>query len=198
ITAEVRALLLEALPPPMESPTSPGTPRPWGWMVASVALAIALASTGLWWRDFSMLRAMAKDVEQLRVEVAQRASAAVSPPVAEAAPTGAPAPVDTAGPRDSAGAADSVPPADSAGPGPGAVTTASATLPAGPVRVAALQPDGKPLVLTVPYGADALGGSRLEVIRQLLDRLTRQAGGGLVDIKTYPGRFCLMGNATDG
>src|SRR6185437_9111164 len=144
ITAEVRALLLEALPPPMESPTSPGTPRPWGWMVASVALAIALASTGLWWRDLSMLRAMAKDVEQLRGEVAQRASAPVSPRLAEAAPTRA------------------SPPGDTAGPGPGAVTTASATLPAGPARVAALQPDGKPLVLTVPYGADALGGSRLE------------------------------------
>jgi len=70
--------------------------------------------------------------------------------------------------------------------------------PAGPARVAALQPDGKPLVLTVPYGADALGGSRLEVVRQLLELLTRQGTGGVVDIKTYPGRFCLMGNATDG
>ena len=198
ITAEVRALLLEALPPPMESPTSPGTPRPWGWMVASVALAIALASTGLWWRDLSMLRAMAKDVEQLRGEVAQRASAPVSPRLAEAAPTRASPPVDTARPGDSAGVADSAAPADAAGPGPGAVTTASATLPAGPARVAALQPDGKPLVLTVPYGADALGGSRLEVVRQLLERLTRQGTGGVVDIKTYPGRFCLMGNATDG
>src|SRR5262249_22918666 len=41
ITAEVRALLLEALPPP---PTDTVVPRkaqrPWGWIVASVALAI--------------------------------------------------------------------------------------------------------------------------------------------------------------
>ena len=185
ITAEVRALLLEALPPAAESATQRG-PRPWGWLVASVALVIALASTGLWWRDLSVLRAMAKDVEQLRVEVAQRDAAESAARVAAAARAGAPAS------DDSAAAADS----GTAGP---AVTTASASLPApGPTRVSALQPDGKPLVLTVPYGADALGGSRLEVIRQLLDRLTRQAGGGLVDIKTYPGRFCLMGNPTDG
>jgi CheY-like chemotaxis protein len=186
ITAEVRALLLEALPPPAESAAALRAPRPWGWVVASAALAIALASTGLWWRDLSVLRGMARDVEQLRVEIAQRDSAQASPRVAEAAPSGAPTPEDTAGG------------ADSGALGPGAVTPASAALPAAPTRVSALQPDGKPLVLTVPYGADALGGSRLDVVRQLLDRLGRQGTGGVVDIKTYPGRFCLMGNPTDG
>jgi hypothetical protein len=43
-----------------------------------------------------------------------------------------------------------------------------------------------------------LGGTRLDTIRQLLDRLTRQNVTGVVEIKTYPGRFCLMGNPTDG
>src|SRR5262249_37679943 len=48
ITAEVRALLLEALPPvtpPAESPPSPPARASiqWGWVVASAALAIALA-----------------------------------------------------------------------------------------------------------------------------------------------------------
>jgi CheY-like chemotaxis protein len=186
ITAEVRALLLEALPPPGESAAAPRASRPWGWVVASVALVIALASTGLWWRDLSVLRAMAKDVEQLRVEVAQRDSAQAAPPVAEAAPAGAATSEDTAGGGDSGTL------------GAGAVTTASAALPAGPTRVSALRPDGKPLVLTVPYGADALGGSRLDVVHQVLDRLARQGTGGVVDIKTYPGRFCLMGNPADG
>lgn len=198
ITAEVRALLLEALPPPAESVVTPPAARPWGWVVASVALLIALASTGLWWRDLSLLRGMAKDVEQLRAEVAQHEAAQSSSRVAETAPSGTsalgPSGASSALEENAPGAAGSGTPAV-AGP---AVTTASASLPAAPARVSALQPDGKPLVLTVPYGADALGASRLEVVRQLLDRLTRQGTGGTVDIKTYPGRFCLMGNPTDG
>jgi hypothetical protein len=54
------------------------------------------------------------------------------------------------------------------------------------------------MVVPVPYGSDALGGARLEAIRQLLDRLARQNSSAIVEIKTYPGRFCLMGNPTDG
>ena len=55
ITAEVRALLLEALPPtppvPEAAPTSPQQPSAqWGWIVASISLAIALATTALWWQ----------------------------------------------------------------------------------------------------------------------------------------------------
>src|SRR5689334_13668941 len=49
ITAEVRALLLEAFPPasPPEqaAPTPPRSGTQWGWIVASIALAIALATT---------------------------------------------------------------------------------------------------------------------------------------------------------
>jgi hypothetical protein len=54
------------------------------------------------------------------------------------------------------------------------------------------------LVLTVPYGTEALGGPRLEVVRQLLERLVRENHRGVVDVKTFTGRFCLIGNATDG
>jgi hypothetical protein len=50
----------------------------------------------------------------------------------------------------------------------------------------------------VPYAADALGGARLELIRQFLYRLARQKVTGTVDIRTYPGRFCLVGNALEG
>jgi hypothetical protein len=53
-------------------------------------------------------------------------------------------------------------------------------------------------VVPVPYGADALGGARLEIIRQLLYRLAHQKIGGVVDIKTFPGRFCLVGSAAEG
>ena len=196
ITAEVRALLLEALPPPpTESGAQPKSSPPWGWVVASVALVIALASTGLWWRDLNVLRGMAKDIAQLRVEVAQAARPA--PPVAKAPPAageGAGTGAATEGTDFGTGAPDV------GTAGAPVATPASASLPAQGAftRPAALPTDGKPLVLTVPYGADALGGTRLDVIRQLLDRVTRQGTGGVVDIKSYPGRFCLMGNPTDG
>jgi CheY-like chemotaxis protein len=193
ITAEVRALLLEALPPSvpgaghsLES-APPKSPRQWGWLVASVALVIALVSTGLWWRDLTVLRAMATDLAQLRVEMAQLAAAA-SPHLAQALPQ---APVRSqAGGTGASGAASGA----AASAAPASLSGQTTT----PTRIAALQPDGKPLVLTVPYGAEALGGARLEVIRQLLDRLSRQGTAAAVDIKTYPGRFCLMGNPTDG
>jgi len=56
----------------------------------------------------------------------------------------------------------------------------------------------KPIVQVVPYGEDALGGPRLESLRQLLDRLLAQGYRGTVDIKVFPGRFCLVGNPTEG
>ncbi|HWF98805.1 MAG TPA: response regulator [Steroidobacteraceae bacterium] len=56
----------------------------------------------------------------------------------------------------------------------------------------------KPLVLAVPYGADALGGSRLEVIRQVLSRLVADHVGGVVEIRSFAGKFCLKGDPVDG
>jgi CheY-like chemotaxis protein len=55
-----------------------------------------------------------------------------------------------------------------------------------------------PLVLEVPYGADALGGSRLGVIRQLLERLVAGHVSGLVQIRTFAGRFCLTVDPAGG
>jgi CheY-like chemotaxis protein len=195
ITAEVRALLLEVLPPiPVDAPGPRTVQRPWGWIVASVALAIALASTALWWRDLTLLRAMATDMAQLRTEVAHSAASA-SPRVAEVLPPASAREAEATN-------ADAGAPGATATTAP-VVTTAAPGLPAAPAgasqaRKSGPQADGKPLVLAVPYGSDALGGSRLDTIRQLLDRLTRQGASGVVDIKTFPGRFCLMGNPTDG
>jgi len=194
ITAEVRALLLEALPPPPADTVVPRkAQRPWGWIVASVALAIALASTALWWRDLTLLRSMAKDMAQLQGEVARLASPP-PPRVVEALP---PATDDA----DAAGSPGAGTVADS-GAG-GIASPAAASVSAQPAamqstRRGALPADGRPLVIAVPYGSDALGGSRLDALRQMLDRLTRQGTSGVVDIKTFPGRFCLMGNPTDG
>ena len=56
----------------------------------------------------------------------------------------------------------------------------------------------KPLVLQVPYGADDLGGPRLAVIRQMLDRLVADHVSAAVQIRTFAGRFCLKGDPVNG
>jgi CheY-like chemotaxis protein len=81
-------------------------------------------------------------------------------------------------------------PAPAAVPGPGS---------AGSVSQQSVQsPLPKPLVLAVPYGADALGGSRLGVIREMLNRLVADHVRGVVQIRSFAGRFCLKGDPVDG
>jgi CheY-like chemotaxis protein len=159
ITSEVRALLLESLPPPapLSEPAPEALPArpqvPWAWIVASAALLIALTSSALWWRSVRVL-------ERLEAQVAQLSALSSA---ARAAPAAAAA---------SAAAATSA-----------AVTAAD---------------DSKPVVIPVPYGAEPLGGTRLELIRQQLYRLVRQKVTGVADLKTFAGRFCLVGSAPEG
>ena len=169
ITGEVRALLLESLPPLPEAGAPPpraATPA-WAWWVAGAALAMALLSTALWWRTVRTLDGLTIQLTQLREHQDAQALAAVAP----------------------AGAAAATP-AAAAQPS----TPQSAALAAG----TGIPSDSKPLVVPVPYGADALGGARLELISKLLYRLARQKVTGVVDIRTSAGRFCLVGNALDG
>jgi CheY-like chemotaxis protein len=56
----------------------------------------------------------------------------------------------------------------------------------------------RPLVLEVPYGAEALAGRRLRAIRALLHRLAADHVSGTVSIRTYAGRFCLDGDPVRG
>ena len=58
--------------------------------------------------------------------------------------------------------------------------------------------EAKPTIMSVPYGSEALGGARLEAVRQLVYRLVRDNASGVVDVKTFAGRFCLVGNSVDG
>jgi CheY-like chemotaxis protein len=155
ITAEVRALLLESLPPPPLSPTpEPAPPSqriPWPWIVASAALAVALASSALWWRSVKLLERLEAEVTELRTQQAVPWLAATSSPRT-----------------------------------PAVEALESATS------------DVKPIVVPVPYGAEPLAGARLENIRQLLNGLVRQNATGVADIRTFAGRFCLVGNPRDG
>ena len=110
----------------------------------------------------------AKLLEQLTVEVAQLRGQQTGQTV-QSAPAHEPAPFV-------------------AGTTPSSATVAGTATPS----------DFKPLIMTVPYGADALSGARLEVVRQLLYRLARQKVTGVADIRTYPGRFCLVGSTAEG
>ena len=177
ITAEVRALLLESLPPPPPGVLPPAPPVPWGWVVASVALAIALTSTMLWWRNVNQLNGMSAELTQLRAAVAeqQSATAALLHPLHQGASGSSGAQAGSAG-----ALAETVP----------GVGAAGASRSAGEAA--------KPTVMTVPYGAEALGGTRLEAVRQLVYRLSKENASGVVDVKTYAGRFCLVGNTVDG
>jgi CheY-like chemotaxis protein len=160
ITAEVRALLLESLPPP--APPEPAAPpdispqraaTPWAWIVASAALATALASSALWWRSEKLLERLEVEVRELHTQqTASPLAASMSPrPAVEAS----------------------------------AVPTAASN-------------ESKPSVLQVPYGGEPLGGARLDAIRQHLYRLARQKVTGIADIRTFAGRFCLVGNSGEG
>ncbi len=62
----------------------------------------------------------------------------------------------------------------------------------------AVRPALKPIIQPVPFGVEPFSGSRLDGMRQLFDRLAAQGFQGNVDIRTYSGRFCLIGNATEG
>ena len=178
ITSEVRALLLEALPPPGTSSTPPERPAlPWWLALAACALlAAAAAGAVAWWRS-------AKLLEEVRAELQQRAQA-----------------------LPFAGAPASVPGASNApgAPAPGAAEEAAATsarpasAPAYTGQGTALPSALSPMILLVPYGAEALGGSRLDTIRKFLDHLTEQGVAGVVELRTYAGRFCLAGSAADG
>jgi len=162
ITGEVRALLLESMPPPDAEPRRRAA-TPWAWIIACAALAIALASTALWWRSLKLLEGMNVQLAQLRAHQVLQ-------------PFAAPAPAPSA-----------------PGPEPAGAPQASAVAPR-----TALPTETKPIIVPVPYGSEALGGARLEVIRPLLYRLARQKVAGVADIRTFAGRFCLVGNALDG
>jgi len=82
-------------------------------------------------------------------------------------------------------------------PPPTAVPSSAASAPVAQ-SVPAEAPTPQMLVLTVPYGADALGGPRLDVIRHLLERLVADHTSGVVQIRTFAGRFCLKGDPVNG
>jgi CheY-like chemotaxis protein len=176
ITSDVRMLIRDAQlsAPPVEGGSREGRA---GWIIASLALAVALASGALWWREANLRQDLVSQLAALKTE--QAAAAAAAPP---------------AGSERVAGGEDEA----AAGVGVANTGVASAGTTAGGSAQPGLTPDSKPIVVPVPYGENALVGPRLEILRQQLTRLAARNYTGIVEVRTFPGRFCLVGNATEG
>ncbi len=87
------------------------------------------------------------------------------------------------------------PPAARSAPVAAAATPTPAALAAPVVPVAAVVHEDTALVESVPFAEAPLGGTRLEPLRELLARLTAAGFRGVVEIRSYPGRYCMQGAA---
>lgn len=83
--------------------------------------------------------------------------------------------------------------------GAAAPQTAAASDAAGaPTAPAATTPGGLPRTEPVPYGELPFDHSRTDVLRDVLAKLEAQGFHGVLKVTSFPGMFCLSGNATDG
>jgi CheY-like chemotaxis protein len=183
ITSDVRMLIQDAqLTSP--SPVSGSREGRSAWIVASLALLVALGSAGLWWREASLRQDLVAQLTELKSTQAAAAAAASVPAAAPAAENPLTTPL-----ASERGGVDEVGETAATFNGGAGVSTASS---------AGAADDMQPVVAPVPYGEHALGGPRLELLRQLFTRLRARNYGGIVEVRTYPGRFCLVGNANEG
>ena len=197
ITSDVRMLLQDALPnyPPIMSSSREGRVP---WIVASVALIVALASAGLWWHEARLRQDLVSQLAELKrssaaVAAPQEPAAAAQPSDAELMTTPLPnEAVSTDGNSEIV-----IPQGASAVVGASAnraVYSSSGTSRASGSPIE----ERKTVVIPVPYGDDALSGPRLEALRQIMERLAARNVRGVVEVRTFPGRYCLVGNATEG
>ena len=168
ITGEVRALLREALPRPPEERAPPPARGATALWAWVACAAFALALVSAALWWRTVTLLEGLTVQLTQLQHQDRPTPAAPSP---AAPSQAPTP---------------------------AATAPAAAVSSAPAAAMLIPSEGKPVVVPVPYGADALGGARLELIDRLLYRLARQKVAGVVDIRTFAGRFCLVGNALEG
>jgi hypothetical protein len=158
-------------------------------VIARLALMVAVARAGMWWHE-ARLR------QDLVAELADLKSAALAVPTTTATPEAATEPHITLVPDEAEddGTGEVVP----AGGAPASRNRVAAA--PGMTRPTAAAPleDRKTVVIPVPYGEDALSGPRLEMIRQMMNKLAARDVRGVVEVRTFPGRYCLVGNATEG
>ncbi|HUY84179.1 MAG TPA: hypothetical protein VMU86_06365, partial [Steroidobacteraceae bacterium] len=157
------------LPPP-----APPPPRSlWPWIAVAAAAAIGALS-------FALLWAGARDrLAASRAEVATLAASERRLDLARAdldhTVQGLTAALATAASGGAAGAAGGAPALGASAAGAATARTA-----------------------TVPYGEVPLGRGRRDALRELLSQLETEGFHGVVKVTSYPGLFCLSGDATDG
>ena len=193
ITSDVRMLLQDAMPSMQPSVQRSSSEARTAWVIASLALIVALASAGLWWREAGLRQQLVTQLAELKqAQVAQPAAPAEPAAAADANLMTAPLPDETPVP----GVAEGTVEASSALAPPAGPTPAGLAPVAGALPIAAV--DAKPVIIQVPYGEDALTGARLDAVRQVFTRLVARGYRGAVDVRTYPGRYCLVGNQSEG
>jgi CheY-like chemotaxis protein len=174
LLADMRGVLHELHPPPPAAALT--ARRPWPpWLPAAAMATAFVVLVGFLWHQSSELSAVEEQLAAL--QASSPLATAVAPEPAAAADSSAAATAATAATAT----------ADTAAPG----TAASDPAPVPRVSL-------RPIIQQVPYGVEPFSGSRLDSLRQLFERLTAQGFQGTVDIRTYSGRFCLVGNANDG
>ncbi|MEP7242171.1 MAG: response regulator [Gammaproteobacteria bacterium] len=201
ITSDVRLLLQDLLTP---TPNAFGMSRDGrtAWVLASLALIVALATAGLWWREAGLRQQLVTQLAELRqAEVSLSPDEASPPPAVSGNSLTAPLPGEApiAG-LDDVNATDSLDatvggPAVAAGSG---APRASNVMLREAASASTAAPGSKPVIIQVPYGDDALSGPRLEQLRQVFTRVSARNYQGVADVKVFPGRYCLVGNATEG
>jgi CheY-like chemotaxis protein len=77
-------------------------------------------------------------------------------------------------------------------------TLQASTLLGGSVAVATASTGTAPMVELVPYGETPLAFGRHEALRELLADLESRSFQGVVEVRTYSGRFCVVGNTNEG
>lgn len=175
--------------------------RPWAAIAAALAGLIAVASLLIAAEQTVRTTALATEVAGLRSEL--QALAQDGTGSSDARSDAAAATLSQAGSGDGSAPADPAAASSSARAGSGGSADSAARKARGPAQATATAAAGggpamQPVVEVVPYGEDPFGGPRLDSMRQLFDRLIEQGYRGTVEVRVFPGRFCLMGNSTDG
>lgn len=170
LPSQLHAAVRAELPPPPPPPPEPEPDRR-GWLVAAGLGVLALVFAGQWASE-----------HRQRIELDRALVGMVEngrTPTAQASAT-APPP---------APASPATPPASDPAAADGAAAAS---------RVPTVRARPSSLSITVPFGEQPLSGDRVGAVRSALDELRRTGFHGDVDLQVFQGRFCLVGNATEG
>jgi CheY-like chemotaxis protein len=170
----------------------------WPWGVAIAALVVGLAMGAMWWREIEQRGVVSVEAAELRAAVAAREASA-----REATERAERAEQMLAALMDDGGAPSSGVPAADDGASDAAAEAALRPV-SGAAAASQTQDEGRTAGSSiaanarVPYGEAPLSGARLETLQRLLARLATAGARGAVEVRSFPGRFCLVGNANDG